>query len=134
MYSKEQFDLKIRHVCERKICDARGREITFQHNLMKTLQQKKNKIRTESIPQTNGEESRKSNLDVRHTTKSTTIWTPSTSRKDIDDILKRKSIRLGTRQLPTTKIRLQSDTSPKEVNAPVKTVPMKTLPIPYFDT
>ena len=133
MYSKEQFDLKMRHVCERKICDARGRETTFQHNLMKTLQQKKNNIRTESIPQTNDEKSRESNLNVLHTTKSTTIWTPSTSREDIDDILKRKGIRLGTRQLPTTKIRLQSDTSPKEVNVPVKDVPMKTLPIPYFD-
>ena len=122
----------MRHVCERKVCDARGRETTFQHNLMKTRQQKKN-MQTESIPRSRCEKSRRSNLDVRQTTKSTTIWKPSTTKENIDEILQRKGIRLGTRQLPTTKIRLRSETSPKEVNVPVKTVPMKTLPIPYFD-
>ena len=115
MFSKEQFELKMRHVCERKLCDARGREQTFKHNLLKTRQQNQEKSRYIRVQQPDRKVNRKSTFDVRPTMKFTSPYTPSTTRKDIDQILKDKGIHLGTRQRPTTTIRVESNNNPKNV-------------------
>ncbi len=112
-YQRESWEVRFNQVIERKLCDYRGwkRSVEFNRKMNEKARRDRNrktrKIKSEDNFQTpskiieSGDETQK--IVSKNSVEKPT-WTPSTTKEDVDEILKRKDLKLGTRHKSITTI------------------------------
>ena len=114
-YEKEAHELKLRHILERKLVEFKGMMKTLKHNSkMKSVKSASssciNKTEKMQNPLKNDSSKEKnSNVDeVIEITLPEQKWTPSTTKEDIENIIKKKKLKVKSRHLSTTKVKVVS--------------------------
>ena len=109
-YDRERFEVKMKHIYERKYCEYVGRRQNELHNLQRhqeKLRLEKKLLKTKLHPiiseDIRGVKKTKGNQSQVGKVKRA-VYKPNTSQEEVEAILRRKNIKLKTRGLPTTQI------------------------------
>ena len=112
-YEKEAHELKLRHILERKVVEFKGIMKTLKHNSkMKSVKSPSSSCNNKTEKMQNplkNDSSKEKNLNVDEVIEITLPeqkWTPSTTKKDIEKIIKKKKLKVKSRHLSTTKVKV----------------------------
>ena len=134
-YEREIWNVKIKQVLDRQLCHFRGLQKSLLHNSQikrsSKILVKEKKVKT--IPK---KKTCKNEFVSKEQKPIQKKWTPSTTKNDIEKILKSKKLKIKSRHLPCTKLKIKRSRNSKDPKLTSHVVPNVLKvgdTIPWFD-
>ena len=133
-YDREIWNVKIKQVFDRKLCHFKGLQKSLLHNTQ-IKRSSKNFVKEKKMKTISKKKIHKNKCEPVEQTPIQKKWTPSTTKNDIEKILNSKKLKIRSRHLPCTKIKIKTSSDvpqPKLTSHDVPNVFKVGDVVPYF--